>query len=107
LLFIFANPHPEAPTHPSTPKELRTKERIPTPHPSTISPFRFAIESIKEIRGASTYIDNILAYNNFMEEQVEHLQKEFQRLKENKLYAKFEKCEFRVTKMDFFGHRIT
>ncbi len=42
-----------------------------------------------------------------MEEQVEHLQKEFQRLKENKLYAKFEKCEFRVTKMDFFGHRIT
>ncbi len=31
------------------------------------------------------YIDNILVYNNSMEEQ---------RLRENKLYAKFEKCEF-------------
>ncbi len=42
-----------------------------------------------------------------MEEHVEHLRKVFQRLKENKLYAKFEKCDFGVTKVDFFGHRIT
>jgi len=53
------------------------------------------------------YIDDILVYNNFMEEHVEHLQKVFQRLRENKLYAKFEKCEFGVMKMDFLGHRIT
>jgi regulator of PEP synthase PpsR (kinase-PPPase family) len=38
---------------------------------------------------------------------VEHLRKVFQRLKENKLYAKFEKCEFEVTEVDFLGHRIT
>jgi len=38
---------------------------------------------------------------------VEHLRKLFQRLRENKLYAKFEKCEFRVTKVDFLGHKIT
>jgi len=38
---------------------------------------------------------------------VEHLQKVFQRLRENKLYAKLEKCEFRVMKVDFLGHRIT
>jgi hypothetical protein len=31
----------------------------------------------------------------------------FQRLRENKLYVKFEKCEFQVTEMDFLGHRIT
>ncbi len=37
------------------------------------------------------YIDNILVYNNSMEEHVEHPWKVFQRLKENKLYAKFEK----------------
>jgi hypothetical protein len=39
------------------------------------------------------YIDDILVYNNSMEEHVEHLQKVFQRLKErcSKLYAKFEK----------------
>jgi hypothetical protein len=31
----------------------------------------------------------------------------FQKLKENKLYAKFEKCEYGMTKVDFLGHRIT
>jgi hypothetical protein len=31
----------------------------------------------------------------------------FQRLKENKLYAKLEKCEFGVMEVDFLGHRIT
>jgi hypothetical protein len=53
------------------------------------------------------YIDDILIYNNFMEEHVKHLQKVFQRLRENKLYVKFEKCEFGVMKVDFLGHRIT
>jgi hypothetical protein len=38
---------------------------------------------------------------------VEHLWKVFQRLRENKLYTKFENCEFRVTKVDFLGHKIT
>ncbi len=50
------------------------------------------------------YIDNILVYNNFMED---HLRKMLQRLKENKLYAKFEKYEFEVMKVDFLGHKIT
>jgi hypothetical protein len=36
------------------------------------------------------YIDDILVYNNFMEEHVKHFQKVFQRLKKNKLYGKFE-----------------
>ncbi len=52
------------------------------------------------------YID-CLVYSNSMEEHVEHLQKVFQRLRENKLYIKFEKCEFGVTEVDFLGHRIT
>jgi len=53
------------------------------------------------------YIDDILVYNHSMEEHVEHLWKVFQKLKKNKLYAKFEKCEFGVMEMDFLGHRIT
>jgi hypothetical protein len=53
------------------------------------------------------YIDDILVYNNFMEEHVKHLWKVFQRFRKNKLYAKFEKCEFVVMKVDFLGHRIT
>ncbi len=53
------------------------------------------------------YIDDILVYRNTMEKHVEHLRKVFQRLRENKLYAKFEKCEFGVSELDFLGHRIT
>jgi len=52
------------------------------------------------------YIDDILIYSDSLEKHAEHLRKVFQRLKENKLYAKFEKCKFGVTEVDFLGHRI-
>jgi len=48
-----------------------------------------------------------LIYSSSLEEHAEHLRKVFQRLRENKLYAKLEKCEFGVTEVDFLGHRIT
>jgi len=53
------------------------------------------------------YIDDIFIYSDSLEKLAEHLWKVFQRLKENKLYAKLEKCKFGVTKMDFLGDRIT
>jgi hypothetical protein len=53
------------------------------------------------------YIDDILIYSSSLEEHAKHLRKVFQRLRENKLYAKLEKCEFGVTEMDFLRHRIT
>jgi len=53
------------------------------------------------------YIDDILIYSVSLEEHAEHLRKVFQRLRENKLYAKLEKCEFGVTEVNFLGHRIT
>jgi hypothetical protein len=52
------------------------------------------------------YIDDILIYSSSLEEHAEHLRKVFQRLRENKLYAKLGKCEFGVTEVDFLGHRI-
>jgi hypothetical protein len=52
------------------------------------------------------YMDEILAYNNSMEEHVEHFRKVFQRLREIKLYVKFEKCEFGVTETNLFGHKL-
>jgi len=52
------------------------------------------------------YIDDILIYNGSLEEHAEHLRKVFQKLRENKLYAKLEKCEFGETEVDFLGHRI-
>jgi hypothetical protein len=53
------------------------------------------------------YIDDILIYSGSLDKHVEHLRKVFQRLRENKLYAKLEKCEFEVMEVDFLGHRIT
>ncbi len=53
------------------------------------------------------YIDDNLIYNGSLEEHVKHFWKVFQRLRENKLYAKLEKCKFRETEVDFLGHRIT
>jgi hypothetical protein len=53
------------------------------------------------------YTDDILIYSGSLEEYVEHLRKVFQRLRENKLYAKLEKGEFGVAEVDFLGHRIT
>jgi len=53
------------------------------------------------------YIDDILIYSGSLEEHVEHLRKVFQRFRENKLCAKFKKCKFGVTEVDFLGHRIT
>ncbi len=53
------------------------------------------------------YIDDILIYSGSLEEHAEYLRKVFQRLRENKLYAKLEKCEFGVTEVDFLGHKIT
>ncbi len=53
------------------------------------------------------YIDGILIYSDSLQELAEHLRKVFQRLRENKLYAKLKKCEFGVTKVDFLGHKIT
>jgi hypothetical protein len=52
------------------------------------------------------YIDDILIYSGSSVEHAEHLRKVFQRLRENKLYAKLEKCEFGVTEVNFLGHRI-
>jgi hypothetical protein len=53
------------------------------------------------------WFDNFVVYSSYLEEHAEHLCKVFQRLRENKLYAKLEKCEFGVTEVDFLGHRIT
>jgi hypothetical protein len=52
------------------------------------------------------YINNILIYSGSLEEHAKYLRKVFQRPRENKLYAKLEKCEFGVTEVDFLGHKI-
>jgi len=51
-LSLFVS-HPEAPACLYTPKVLRDRERAPTPFPFNVFTFGLAVESIKELGGAS------------------------------------------------------
>ncbi|XP_075079828.1 putative mitochondrial protein AtMg00860 [Nicotiana tabacum] len=53
------------------------------------------------------YQEDIVIYNNTLEEHMEHLRKVFQLLWENKLYIKRDKCEFAQSKVHFLGHVIS
>ncbi|XP_074327288.1 putative mitochondrial protein AtMg00860 [Apium graveolens] len=53
------------------------------------------------------FIDDSLVYSRSKEEHEEHLRLTLQRLKEDKLYAKFKKCEFWLEKVAFPGHIIS
>ena len=50
------------------------------------------------------FIDNILVYSRTVEEHELHLKIVLEKLRENKLYAKFSKCEFWLRKVTFLGH---
>ncbi|KAA0057109.1 reverse transcriptase [Cucumis melo var. makuwa] len=52
------------------------------------------------------YLDDIVVYSTTMEEHRDHLQKVFQKLKENQLYVKREKCSFAQEQINFLGHVI-
>ncbi|GJR40085.1 reverse transcriptase domain-containing protein [Tanacetum coccineum] len=54
------------------------------------------------------FIDDILIYSKDEREHEEHLlkSKNLELLKEEKLYAKFSKCEFWIPKVQFLGHVI-
>ncbi|GKD26059.1 putative reverse transcriptase domain-containing protein, partial [Tanacetum coccineum] len=52
------------------------------------------------------FIDDILIYSKSEEERVEHLKLILELLKKEELYAKFSKCEFWLSKVQFLGHVI-
>ncbi|GJR02411.1 putative reverse transcriptase domain-containing protein [Tanacetum coccineum] len=52
------------------------------------------------------FIDDILIYSKDEKEHEEHLKAILGLLKEEKLYAKFSKCEFWISKVQFLGHVI-
>jgi hypothetical protein len=53
------------------------------------------------------FIDDILIFSKTEEEHKKHLRLVLEKLRSNQLYAKFSKCEFRLTKVAFLGHVIS
>ncbi|GJW30751.1 putative reverse transcriptase domain-containing protein [Tanacetum coccineum] len=52
------------------------------------------------------FIDDILIYSKSEEEHAENLKLILELLKKEELYAKFSKCEFWLSKVQFLGHVI-
>ncbi|KAD7116962.1 hypothetical protein E3N88_04230 [Mikania micrantha] len=52
------------------------------------------------------FIDDILIYSKSKAEHEQHLRKILELLKEQKLYAKFSKCEFWLREVQFLGHVV-
>jgi hypothetical protein len=50
------------------------------------------------------FIDNILIFSKNKEEHDEHLRLVLQKLRENQLCAKLNKCEFWLKEVSFLGH---
>ena len=53
------------------------------------------------------FIDDILIYSENESDHAEHLRIVLSRLREHKLYAKFSKCEFWLSKVPFLGHILS
>ena len=53
------------------------------------------------------FIDDILVYSKTEEDHVRHLRIVLQRFREEKLYAKFSKCEFWLTSVTVLGHVVS
>ncbi|KAL0553796.1 hypothetical protein IC582_007700 [Cucumis melo] len=53
------------------------------------------------------FIDDILIYSKTEAEQEKHLRMVLQTLRDNKLYAKFSKCEFWLKQVSFLGHVVS
>jgi len=53
------------------------------------------------------FIDDILIYSRNQEEHKEHLKIVLQTLRENQLYAKFNKCDFFKDQIQYLGHVIS
>jgi hypothetical protein len=53
------------------------------------------------------FIDDILVFSKTEEEHENHLRLVLEKLRSNKLYAKFSKCEFWLTNVAFLGHVIS
>lgn len=50
------------------------------------------------------YLDDILIFSKTMSDHISHVHQVLQRLLENRLYVKAEKCDFHVSSVSFLGY---
>ena len=55
----------------------------------------------------TVYLDDIVVYIKTLTKHEKHLRLVFQRLRENRLYVKPEKCKFAQEEITFLGHKIS
>ncbi len=53
------------------------------------------------------YLDDILIFSHSLQEHVQHVRQVLQRLLENGLYVKAEKCVFHVQSVPFLGYIVS
>ncbi len=53
------------------------------------------------------YLDDILIFSPSLQVHIQHVRRVLQRLLENKLFVKAEKCEFHAESVTFLGHIIS
>ena len=53
------------------------------------------------------FIDDVLVYSRTEEEHEQHLRAVLQTLREHRLFAKFNKCEFWLERVQFLSHVIS
>ncbi len=58
-------------------------------------------------RWVIVYIDDILVFSDSLDNHIQHVRAVLQRLIEQQLYAKMEKCEFHQTQISFLGYIIS
>ncbi|KAL5580325.1 hypothetical protein UlMin_012767 [Ulmus minor] len=88
-------------------------ELLPGSKPPTKSPYRMAPPELEEFRKqlnellfVVVYLYDIVVYSTMMEEYKKHFEMVFQKLRENQIYVKREKCAFAQTRINFLGHII-
>jgi len=52
-------------------------------------------------------VDDILVYNKFMDDHIQHLTTVFDIMRQQQLYAKKSKCSFAMAKVEYLGHFIS